>query len=297
MVKIKLGRDTNLQYNWKILPNDYEGDTYNGYMVVSCHQKLWGKVQNIMKYQKKGWDSVILIDGPRRAGKSTLGKMIAYLINPDGTIDNFVAGMEESAQKISRAKVDDYLFFDEGSLVANSKQAMSAKNVQLEQIIDVCGVKRLCLIFCMPSFFSISKSIAVEHSRFLLHVYTGKKLERGKFTYFGTKKKRLLYALGKKNFGSYKKPKADWNGKFDDFKLPFEEDYDALKAESLQEALGNGKKTSKPKTEIEFKREFIAKFKENNPEVTDKNIAKGFGISTREYYRRTAAYKSMNAEE
>jgi len=152
------------------------------------------------------------------------------------------------------------------------------------------------LIFCMPSFFSISKNIAVEHSRFLLHVYTGKKLERGKFCYFGTKKKRLLYAIGKKNFGSYKKPKADWNGKFVDFKLPFEEDYEKLKAESLDEALGLSPGKAKPKTEVEYKREFIAKFKKNNPEMTDKMIAKGFGISTREYYRRMAAYRGVRAE-
>jgi len=292
MVLIKLGYSKGETYGWKLLPADYEGEEYNGFQVVTIHEKLWEKVKNIKKYQKKGWDSVVLIDGPRRGGKSTLGKQVAYLINPEGTIDNFVAGLEEAPEKISKAKFDDYLFFDEGSLVANSKQAMSKKNVQLEQIIDVCGVKRLVLIFCMPSFFSISKSIAVEHSRFLLHVYTGKKLERGKFTYFGTKKKRLLYSLGKKNFGSYKKPKADWNGKFVDFTLPFEEDYIKLKAASLQEALGNSKETEKPKKEIDYKREFVARFKENNPDVTDKDIAKGFGISRSEYYRRRAAWRA-----
>lgn len=293
MVLIKLGYSKNEKYRWKLLPNDYEEVIYNGYQVITIHERLWEKVKNIMKYQKKGYDSVILIDGPRRSGKSTLGKTIAYLINPDGTIDNFVAGLEEAPMKISQAKLEDYIFFDEGSLIANSKEGMSKKNVQLEKIIDVVGVKRLVLIFCMPSFFKISQSIAVEHSRFLIHIYSGKKLERGKFIYFGTKKKRLLYSIGKKNFGSYKKPKSNWGGKFVDFKLPFEEDYEKLKAESLQEALGNTKKTAKPKTEIDYKRDFVGKFKENNPEVTDKMIAKGFGISISEYYRRMAAYRSL----
>jgi len=291
MVMLKLGYDSREKYNWKILSNDYSKTHYNRKLVVPYHAKLWVKVKNIMKYQRKGFDSPILIDGPRRSGKSTLAKATAYLLNPNLTIDNFVSGLEEAAEKISKAKEDDVLIFDEGSLVANSKDGMGKVNKQLEKIIDVVGVKRLVLIFCMPSFFKISQPIAVEHSRFLIHVYLGKKMERGRFAYFGTKKKKLLYSIGKKNFGSYKKPRSDWLGNFKDFILPFEEDYNKLKAESLAEALGNNKKKDKPLTKSDYLTEFIGKFKENNPDVTDKVIAKGFGISISEYYRRKRRYK------
>jgi len=293
---LTLGYEPKEKYKWKVLSNDYEGDSYNEKLIVKIHAKLWTKIKNIKKYQKKGYDSPILIDGHRRTGKSTLAKAIAYLINPDMTINNFVSGIEEAPEKISNAKEDDVLIFDEGSLIANSKDGMSKVNKQLEKIIDVVGVKRLVLIFCMPSFFSISKTIAIQHSRFLIHVYTGDKLERGKFSYFGTKKKALLYMIGKKNFGSYKKPKSNWTGKFNDFSLPFEEDYNKLKAESLSEALGIDNKKGKPKKEIDYKREFIAKFKENNPEVTDVMIFKGFGISKSEYYRRAKAYREAQGK-
>jgi len=296
MVMLTLGYEPKEKYKWKVLSNDYEGDSYNEKLIVKIHAKLWTKIKNIKKYQKKGYDSPILIDGHRRTGKSTLAKAIAYLINPDMTINNFVSGIEEAPEKISNAKEDDVLIFDEGSLIANSKDGMSKVNKQLEKIIDVVGVKRLVLIFCMPSFFSISKTIAIQHSRFLIHVYTGDKLERGKFSYFGTKKKALLYMIGKKNFGSYKKPKSNWTGKFNDFSLPFEEDYNKLKAESLSEALGIDNKKGKPKKEIDYKREFIAKFKENNPEVTDVMIFKGFGISKSEYYRRAKAYREAQGK-
>ena len=293
---LKLGYNLKKKYDWEILPNDYSETNYNGKIVVKIHAKLWEKIQNIKKYQKKGYDSLILIDGDRRTGKSTLGKTIAYLINPDLTINNFVAGIEEAPEKISSSKYDDVLFFDEGSLIANSKDAMRKKNVQLEKIIDVVGVKRLVLIFCMPSFFKISNPIAVQHSRFLLHVYTGKKLERGRFMYFGTKKKRLLYSVGKKNFNSYKKPKSNWIGNFTDFKLPFEKEYDKLKKESLNEALGIDDKKNKPLTELDYRRHFICSFKKNNPEVTDKMIAKGFGISARAFYRHMAKFRAMKSE-
>ncbi len=296
MVRLTLGYDSREKYNWIIIPNDYSKTHYNRKLVVRIHAKLWEKVKNIMKYQKKGYDTIFLIDGDRRTGKSTLGKTIAYLINPNLTINNFVAGLEETPEKISKIKDDDVLFFDEGSLIANSKDGMKKLNVQLEKIIDCIGVKRLVLIFCMPSFFKISHSIAVQHSRFLLHVYTSKKLERGKFVYFSTKKKRLLYAIGKKNYGSYSKPRRSWLGKFWDFKLPFEDDYEKLKAESLKGVLEINKElkiNKKPKTRTDYLTEFIGKFQENCPEIKAELIWKGFGTSKTEYYRRKRVYDSV----
>lgn len=295
MVLINLGYDSREKYNWKRLPSEYSKEHYNKKLVIRVHQKLWKKIQNIMKYQEKGWDTLLLIDGQRRCGKSTLGKTIAYLINPNLTINNFVAGIEEASDKIDKVKEKDVLFFDEGSLIANSKEVMKKLNVQLEKIIDVVGVKRLVFIFCMPSFFKIANSIAVHHSRFLLHVYHGKKLERGKFAYFGTKKKKLLYIIGKKNFESYKKPKSNWKGKFVDFKLPFEDEYEKLKKQSLKETLNPNIKKGIKLTESDYKTLFLTKFKENCPDVTDKNIAKGFSISIREYYRRIRAYKVVQS--
>ena len=293
MVMLKLGYDSREKYNWKILPNDYSETHYNNKLVVCYHAKLWEKIKNIMKYQKKGYDTPLLIDGHRRTGKSTIAKSTAYLINPNLTINNFVPGLEEAPDRIAKAKENDVLIFDEGSLVANSKDGMTKLNKQLEKIIDVIGIKRLVLIFCMPSFFKISQTIAIQHSRFLIHVYTGKKLERGKFMYFGTKKKKLLYEIGKKNYGSYKKPRSNWTGKFVDFVLPFEEDYEKLKAESLAEALGVGDKKNKPMTRSQLQTEYIVNFKKNNPEVTDKNIWIGFGISKSEYYRRRHGCKDV----
>lgn len=293
MVIITLGYDSREKYNWKVLPNDYPETHHNKKLIVKYHAKLWEKVKNIMKYQKKGYDTILNIDGHRRCGKSTLAKSTAYLLNPNLTIHNFVAGIEESAEKIANAKDEDVLIFDEGSLVANSKEGMKKLNIQLEKIVDVIGVKKLILIFCMPSFFGVSRPIAVTHSRFLIHVYTDKRMNRGYFKYWGTKSKRLLYQIGKKNFGSYTKPQHDWNGKFKDFQLPFEEEYNKLKMNSMKEALGIGKKKEKPKTERDYKREFIAKFRENNPEITNKQVAMGFGISESEYYRRMRENKAM----
>ena len=297
MVEIKLGYEPKEKFEWIKLPQDFKEKNYNGKLVVHIHERLWEKVKNIMIIRKKGYDAPIIIDGKRRTGKSTLGKTIAYLLDPDLTINNFVSSLEETAEKIEKAKDDSVLFFDESSLLANSKETMYKKNIQLIKIIDVIGVKRLTLIFVLPSFFNLSKEIAINHSRFLLHVYTDEKLNRGRFAYFSEKKKKILYEMGKKNFGSYKKPESNWTGTFRNFLLPFEEDYMKLKLTSLRESLNPLQvKKEKLPTESYYKTQFMLNFKERCPNITDVILAKGFGVSKREYYRRKQAHNKVKSE-
>lgn len=295
MVLIKLGYDKSQKFNWKILPQNCSKKFFNKKQVVIVHERLWEKVKNIMILRRKGFDALILIDGKKRTGKSTLAKTVAYLLNPDLTINNYVAGLEEAPDKIDLSKDEDSLIFDEGSLVANSKDALVKKNKQLEKIIDVVGQKKLTLIFCMPEFFKISRSIALTHSLFLLHVYTDEQLNRGRFAYFGTKKKKVLYEIGKRNFGSYARPKADWTGSFVDFHVDFDKEYLQLKKESLKEALNPDCKKPKIPTESEIITKLIIQFRANAPEITIKSLAKGFGISNNSIYRRKRGASIRNA--
>jgi hypothetical protein len=286
MVTVKLGYDPKEKYFWKELSKDYNLEDYNEKKVIVINKLLWDKVMNIIKLRRKGYDALIMVDGKRRTGKSTLAKTIAYLLNPNITINNYVAGLEEAPDKIDKVADEDVLIFDEGSLVASSRDIMAKKNKQLLKIIDVCGQKKLTLIFCMPSFFEISKPIAITHSIFLIHVYTDDQLNRGRFAYFGTKKKNLLYIIGKKNHGSYSRPKSDFTGMFYDFHLPFEDEYLKLKKESLREALGLKEKEKAP-TESEILTKLLIKFKQNAPEIPNRVIANVCGLSLKELYRRT----------
>jgi len=294
MSTINLGYDSKQKFGWKELPKDFEEKMFNGKLVINFHVKLWEKIKNIIKIRKKGFDTIILIDGLRRTGKSTLGKTIAYLLDPNLTINSYVRTNEETPSKIDNAKDDSVLVFDEGSLIVNSRDAMRTQNVQLGKIIDVIGQKRLTLIFCMPNFFNITKDIATKHSRFLLHVGVRRKnMTRGYFKYYGDKKKNLLYIIGKKNYDSYRKPRPNWSGTFKDFQLPFDDEYDVLKKATLQDTLNPNKKVvevDKLPTESQTKTKLLKQFKENCPEITDKIIAKGFGIVMSDYYRRKGGY-------
>ena len=155
---------------------------------------------------------------------------------------------------------------------------MNREQVHLEKIINVMRQKKLTLIIIAPSYFDLSKGIAVRRSRFLLHTYADNKLRRGKFLYWGENKKRILYEEGKKNYGSYAKPIADWDGDFLNFKLPFEEEYLRTKRETINVTINkdntpsgetSGFKLDKS-TEWALKKEFakfaiIANMKEKKP--------------------------------
>ena len=225
---------TKEKLGWK----KFEEETDN--LSIALHQMLRKKLDNIKKIVKRKWDAVFIIDGNERGGKSTLGMTAAwYLSNGKLTLNNFAAGINDASEKIDKLPDGSILFVDEGSLVFNSKDSMTREAKKLQKILDVVGQKNMIFIIVLPCFFDLNKNIATRRSKFLLHVYTASDLQRGRFSYFSPNKKRHLYTLGKKNFGSYSKPKADWLGSFVDFHLPFDEEYIKLKRKSLAEALGN----------------------------------------------------------
>jgi len=260
-------------------------ESENFVKTINIHNRLREKLDNVKKIVKRKWDAVFLIDGMERIGKSTLGMTAAwYLSDAKLTIDNFAAGMQDAAEKIEKLPDKSILFVDEGSLVFNSKDSMTKESKRLQKVLDVVGQKNMIFIIVLPSFFDLNKNIATRRSKFLLHVYTASDMKRGRFTYFGPNKKRYLYALGKKNFGSYTKPKSDWLGDFDDFQLPFDEEYKELKKKSLAESLSlDGKGDGKIKLG-EVRAMYVQKLMRNYEGISTTKLAQAINTSTKTIY-------------
>ncbi len=204
---------------------------------IYLDRKLKDKLDNIIKLRTRGFDTIFIIDGDRRTGKSTLGMTCAFYLYPKLSIGNFVSGIGDALKIIQDLPDESVVIFDEGSLVFSSKDHANKEQKQLLKVVDVIGQKRMTMILIMPTFFELIRPMAVQYSRFLLHVYTDKQLNRGRMAYFGTKKKRQLYTEGKKTYGSYRNPSADWIGRFTNFKPSFYDEYIKLKNKSLRETL------------------------------------------------------------
>lgn len=256
------------------------------------HERLKQKLDNIKKVQKSGWDCTLLIDGIEGSGKSTLGLTCAYYLSEGKfTVNDICTGSHDAVNKLEDAKDGGVLLIDEGSLLFSSSDAMRKDQKQLILILNVIRQKRMALIIVSPSFFRLNRYIATDRSRFLIHVYTKQDLRRGRFIYFGQKKKNKLYELGKKNFNSYAKPKSNWNGTFTDFN-PFGEEYASIKKKSLNEALHPEKKGMEPKEMEQLtKIKMIQSITPNLPITNRSQLAKAMKID------RTSFYKYLNARE
>lgn len=224
---------------------------------IFINAKLKQKLDNIKMLQKKDYDCCFVIDGKERIGKSTLGITCAwYLSDKKFKIENICTGASDAIEKLETLPDKSVLMVDEGSLVFNSKDAMTKEQKKLGKIMNVIGQKNMIFIIILPSFFGLNKQIAIERSRFLLHCYSDKQLNRGRFCYFSEKKKKILYKLGKRDFESYKKPKSDWVGTFTNFN-PFGQEYLDTKKKSLFESLHQEINKSEKQIKGEFMREIV----------------------------------------
>lgn len=203
---------------------------------IYLDRKLKDKLDNIIKIRKKGWDTIFVIDGDRRTGKSTVAKTCGYYLCPEISIKNYVSGLGDALEVIESLPDESVVIFDESSLIFSSKDHANREQKQLLKVIDVIGVKKMTMILVMPTFFELIKPLAIYYSRFLIHIYTDRKLQRGRLAYFGTKNKKLLYDMGKKNYNSYSRPSADWTGKFVDYIPDYEDEYNKLKKKSRDES-------------------------------------------------------------
>lgn len=245
------------------------------------------RLDHVLKQQKKEFDAVILIDGNEGSGKSTLSFIVAwYLSNGNIAMTNICEGTDDAVDKLEHLPDRSVLIIDEGSLLFSSRDVMKRENKQLLKILNVIRQKCMILIVVAPSFFELEKYLAYRRSNFLLHVYLDKRGNRGRFVYFGTKKKKLLYVNGKKNYDSYAKPRGNFVGQFWNFKLPFDEEYQALKRRSLIDAI----KTKKVELNDEFRRavikERLEKYLANGNNLTQAQLAEAYalGITTIKRY-------------
>lgn len=245
-------------------------------------RKLFQKLMAVKMIQKKRYDCVFIIDGDRRTGKSILGMTCAWIISDETlTINNFAIGAADATKKIKKLPDRSILFLDEGSTIFSSKDSMKKELKQLIKIMDVIGQKEMVFIIILPSFFDLIKSISVRISRFLIHVYTDKDLNRGRFGFYSRKGKKLLYLMGKKNYDSYKHPPPKFKGRFTDFHVPFYDEYLKLKKRTLIKVLDNKPEKIPEEYKIQFRKEMVKRNLGNKDKLKTKQIASLFGLSER----------------
>lgn len=209
------------------------------------------KLDNVLELQKNNFDCPFIIVGGEGTGKSTLGFVCGqYLAKNSLTMGNIAEGSSDAMAKLENLPDESVLIVDEAELMFSSRDNMTREQRQLIKILQVIRQKRMVLILISPVLFDLSKYIVVDRSKFVIRTYVNNKMKRGYFCYWGQRKKTKLYFLGKKSYGSYSKPKADFYGRFLDYRLPFDVEYQKLKRRSLVEAFKKDEKKGKKKEKV-----------------------------------------------
>lgn len=109
---------------------------------------------------KEDDQNVICITGQPGSGKSTLGIHLAKEIKKDWTLSSgYIYDDEDLNRKMAQASTNQVFLFDEASLAINSRDSMSKSSRNIIAVLDTCRSRHNSIIFCLPSFDDLNKSI------------------------------------------------------------------------------------------------------------------------------------------
>lgn len=170
----------------------YDGWLYNEYTVIRD------------KVIRRDFDWITFIDGVEGGGKSTLAQQLALLCDSTFNISRICFTHQEFVQAVTTAQPYQAVIFDEAYGAISSKDALSKVCKTITSLLAQIRQKNLFLFIVAPTFFDISRNIALWRSKCLIHVYLGQGYERGYWRAFTYKKKNQLYVLGRKlyNYGA-----------------------------------------------------------------------------------------------
>lgn len=182
---------------------------------------------------REDWDVIGLIDGYEGCGKSTLAFQICAYMDKTFNNSRVVFTPKEFTDAILKAEKYTAIVYDEARRGLNARRSMSEVNVALTNMLAEIRQKNLIVLIILPSFFDLDKNIACWRTKFLVHVYTNGYKERGFFKFYGQKRKKTLYMLGKKHY-LYKYPPG-FKGRFRGVNPLDEKAYRDLKAKHLKD--------------------------------------------------------------
>lgn len=181
---------------------------------------------------RQDWDMTFVVDGAEGSGKSVFAMQMAYFCDPTITLDRVVFTPRELMKAVREATKYQAIIYDEAYTGLSARAAMSLINRTLVKMFAEMRQKNLFVFVVMPCFFDLDKYLALWRSRALIHVYTGKKFERGMFRFYNVDRKKTLYVAGKK-FYSYHVPKPNFFGRFTNHYPLNQKEYRQKKLDSL----------------------------------------------------------------
>lgn len=240
----------------------------------------------------KDWDWISFIDGMEGAGKSTLAQQLALLCDPTFNIDRICFTPQEFKNAVCKAEKYQAIIFDE------AYEGVASKDTLGEVVKSVCALltqirqKNLFVFILAPSFFDVTKYIALWRTKILFHVYVGEKYERGLYLVYTYSAKNELYIKGKKEY-NYNVVHSSAKARFTKQYIVDDKLYKEKKLKALEyyttknnkeividpEDEFEGKYATPRKLKIKKQRDDLLRFVVDNDLLSMKEIERRFGFT------------------
>lgn len=171
---------------------------------------MWQALTSLNKYVEHDWDAVGIITGEEGAGKSTVSRQWALLLDKNFSNKNIVFNAEQFEQAISILPPKSVIVWDEADDTGASWA--SEMMIMLKKTFKRIRKMNYVIFLVTPTFHDMNKYFAIHRSRFLVDVYADG-FKRGYFKLFKKDTKRRLYIKGKKEM-DMQCVKPDFRGRF-----------------------------------------------------------------------------------
>ncbi len=256
-------------------------------------QTLSSNLDILARKIKNDMHFLILITGHDGVGngKSTLmtqvGSYLTWKINQLHKIDNSFTSRNMTFNGIQLEKrsfeLPQYsvVGLDEGDDLTT--HGMKDLAIKLKRYFRKCRQLNQILILILPSYFELPKFYALSRSVFLLDVQFKGEFDRGFFDFYSSRKKKLLYLRGKKEW-DYDCVNSDFHGKFFGSYCFFPDvkgNTERYKVEKYRDMIEEEEQLSPKQIELHLKYKLCQQFRKTLPNLTNLQLADSFEVDPR----------------
>ena len=165
-------------------------------------------------------DALLLIEGGEGEGKSNLSFQLGYYIHHktgrDFSSKNVFFHAEE-VLKFAQSTENQIIIYDEPALDMMGAEWWKQEQLNIVKLLMTARKKRHFFIFNLTKFYKFQEYIVVDRALGMVHVYSRKEMEPGRFVYIKKKSIEILYNTYKKNKQRLYKKYTTLRGSFPDF--------------------------------------------------------------------------------
>ncbi len=176
-------------------------------------EKLKANLDSLRKLLRKDTDTMGIIWGGNRTGKTTLNLIICdYLQHGKNTYDlgtdHVVFDKDDFSHAMNELPRYSAVVIDELSQLFHKKQTMSGDQVKRNQMLKAYAKRNMAIIGCDNQFYNIDTELISDKIDFAIHVP-----ERGRFEFYTP---RQVNRFEQDDEGRVKRPRPEFKGVFPD---------------------------------------------------------------------------------